>query len=235
MFAPWIGTSFFSLSRWLWPSPRPFWMCSSTAYPTGSPIPGSSLGLVLRGVFFGWKGLGSAVAGFLLAGGIMFVFYTVRAMGAGDVKLMAAIGSLVGPSHAIVVLLATAICGGVLAIVYAIYRRRMGRRSEMLARFAVSCLGRSAGPSGIESGQSLGLAYAVWLGNCGGNSVRIFGTCVEVSYENRSARYRSIVALVVSIAVTYLSIAASSGNMRGRSSSRLWSLPRRWTPGRRCG
>jgi len=42
------------------------------------------------------------------------------------VKLLAAIGSLVGPSHAIVVLLATAICGGVLAIVYAVYSRRIG-------------------------------------------------------------------------------------------------------------
>ena len=94
--------------------------------PNWLTYPGIVLGLVLRGLLFGWKGLGSAVVGCLLAGGIMFVFYAVRAMGAGDVKLMAAIGSLVGPRHAVVVLLATAICGGVMAIIYAVYRRRLG-------------------------------------------------------------------------------------------------------------
>jgi len=55
----------------------------------------------------------------------MLVFFMVRAMGAGDVKIMAAIGSFVGPRDAVTVLLATAICGGVLAIAYALYRRRM--------------------------------------------------------------------------------------------------------------
>ena len=94
--------------------------------PNWLTYPGIVLGVVLRGVLFGWKGLGSAGEGLLLTGGIMFLFYAVRAMGAGDVKLMAAVGSLVGPGQAIVVLLATAICGGVMAIVYSVYRGRMG-------------------------------------------------------------------------------------------------------------
>jgi prepilin peptidase CpaA len=99
--------------------------------PNWLTYPGMILGMVLRGVLlrgglFGLKGLASAVEGLLLAGGIMFLFYAVRAMGAGDVKLMAAVGSLVGPKHAIVVLLATAICGGLMAIIVAVYRGRMG-------------------------------------------------------------------------------------------------------------
>jgi prepilin peptidase CpaA len=84
------------------------------------------LGLLLRGCFLGWRGLGSGVAGCLLAGGIVCVFYLVRAMGAGDVKLLAAIGSLVGPRNAVNVLVATAIAGGVLALVYVFARRRFG-------------------------------------------------------------------------------------------------------------
>ena len=100
--------------------------------PNWLTYPGIVLGFVLQGLLFRWeglgiwKGLGSAGEGCLLAGGIMFLFYAVRAMGAGDVKLMAAIGSLVGPEQAIVVLLATAICGGVMAIVISVYRGRMG-------------------------------------------------------------------------------------------------------------
>jgi len=94
--------------------------------PNWLTYPGIILGVVLRWLAFGWNGLGTALAGCLLAGGIVFLFYVVRALGAGDVKLLAAIGSLVGPGHVVVVLLATAICGGVLGIVYALYRGRLG-------------------------------------------------------------------------------------------------------------
>ena len=73
--------------------------------PNWLTYPGIIAGLLLRGFLFGWRGLGSAVEGFLLLGGIMFLFYVVRAMGAGDVKLMAAVGSFVGPTHGVDVLL----------------------------------------------------------------------------------------------------------------------------------
>jgi prepilin peptidase CpaA len=93
--------------------------------PNRLTYPAIVLGFLLRGLLLGGKGLLTALSGCLLAGGIVFLFYAVRAMGAGDVKLLAAIGSLVGPSHAVVVLLATAIFGGVLAIGYALYRRQL--------------------------------------------------------------------------------------------------------------
>ena len=93
--------------------------------PNWLTYPGIVLGILLRWSLLGWRGLGSAFTGCLLAGGIVFVFYLVRAMGAGDVKLLAAIGSLVGPSNAVVVLLATAMAGGVLAIIYALSRGRL--------------------------------------------------------------------------------------------------------------
>jgi prepilin peptidase CpaA len=94
--------------------------------PNRLTYPGIVCAFALRGLFFGLKGLATATAGCLLAGGIMFLFYMVRAMGAGDVKLMAALGAFVGPHDAVGVLLATAIFGGVLAIAYALYRRRIG-------------------------------------------------------------------------------------------------------------
>ncbi len=93
--------------------------------PNWLTFPGIVLGLALRGTLLGWKGVGGALAGCLLAGGIFLLFYTVRAMGAGDVKLAGAIGSLLGPADAAVMLLATAICGGVLAIAYAVLRHRI--------------------------------------------------------------------------------------------------------------
>ena len=92
--------------------------------PNWVTYPAIAMGILLRCSFLGWRGLASALAGCLIAGGLVLVFYLVRAMGAGDVKLLAAIGSLVGPSHAVMVLIATAIAGGVLALVYVLFRRR---------------------------------------------------------------------------------------------------------------
>jgi len=81
-------------------------------------------GVLLRSVFYGWHGMIAAVGGCLLAGGIVFVFYTLRAMGAGDLKLLAALGSMAGPTHTINILIATGVAGGVLALIYVVYRGR---------------------------------------------------------------------------------------------------------------
>lgn len=82
-------------------------------------------GMLLRSYFYGWHGLLTALTGCLLAASIVFVFYAVRALGAGDLKLLAALGSMVGPYCAINILLATGVAGGVLALIYAAYCGRM--------------------------------------------------------------------------------------------------------------
>jgi prepilin peptidase CpaA len=101
------------------------WDVRQHRIPNWLTLPGIVAGMVLRSALLGWKGFGSAVAGCFLAGGVLFLFYMIRAMGAGDVKLMAGIGSFVGPGQAMNIVLATAICGGILGVVYALYRGRM--------------------------------------------------------------------------------------------------------------
>ena len=54
--------------------------------------------------------------GLLVGFGLFIPFYLLRAMGAGDVKLMAVIGSFIGPSAALSAVLLTLIAGGVIAI-----------------------------------------------------------------------------------------------------------------------
>lgn len=106
--------------------------------PNWLTYPGIVLGFVLRSIAFGWKGFLSALAGCAFAGGIVLLFYLMHAMGAGDVKLLAAIGSLVGPQQGAVVLLATAIAGGLLALLVVLLRRTVGetlRNLVSLVRF----------------------------------------------------------------------------------------------------
>jgi len=60
--------------------------------------------------------------GLLVGLAVMMPGHVIGATGAGDVKLLAAIGSLVGPSLALRVCLYSAVAGGVLAIAVAAHR-----------------------------------------------------------------------------------------------------------------
>jgi prepilin peptidase CpaA len=93
--------------------------------PNWLTYPAILAGVLLRSFYFGWHGFLAALGGCLLAGGAVSLFYMLRALGAGDLKLLAALGSLVGPHHAIYILLGTGIAGGVLAFIYAAYRGRL--------------------------------------------------------------------------------------------------------------
>jgi prepilin peptidase CpaA len=79
-------------------------------------------GLALHAALSGWRGLGDSALAGLIAGGIFFVFFLAGGMGAGDVKLMAAVGSFAGLSALPAVMVSTAIAGAVFAVAVAISR-----------------------------------------------------------------------------------------------------------------
>lgn len=65
----------------------------------------------------GVGGLIVAAEGFGLGLLVYFVLYLLRGMGAGDVKLMAALGCIAGPTNWFVLFLAASILGAVVAVV----------------------------------------------------------------------------------------------------------------------
>ena len=85
---------------------------------------GIVIGIVFWTATAGWRGLGTAILGMLIGGGVFLLLYLVRAMGAGDVKLMAAVGSIVGAQKSVETIFACAIAGGVMAIGYMLFHRR---------------------------------------------------------------------------------------------------------------
>ena len=97
-----------------------------------------ALALAVRAVFGGWRSLGEGAAGGLLCGGIFFALFLIRAMGGGDVKLMAATSTWVGIHQAVTLLIATALAGGVLAVGYMVFYKRVAttfRNIGMLLQF----------------------------------------------------------------------------------------------------
>lgn len=93
--------------------------------PNWLNLSGLILGVGLNILYFQAQGAALAVEGMLLATTIYLPLYLLRAMGAGDVKLMAAIGSLVGPSHWLEIFLTTVLAGGLFAVVAALKKGRL--------------------------------------------------------------------------------------------------------------
>ena len=79
------------------------------------------VGLLLAGVS-GLKPLLLAAAGAGLAAAVFVPLWALRALGAGDVKLLMAMGALLGPRGLVVGLLWTALAGGALAVYAAAQR-----------------------------------------------------------------------------------------------------------------
>jgi len=93
--------------------------------------------LVLAGIVAGFSsnvysspvvsGLGRAAAGLGLGFALYFPLYLLRARGAGDVKLLAAVGAITGPGNCFWVFLLTAVLGGAIALVLLAFTGRVRR------------------------------------------------------------------------------------------------------------
>ena len=83
----------------------------------------SALGVTLAATHVSNVTVAGALFGFLVGLLIMLPGHFIGATGAGDVKLFAAIGTLLGPRAMVSAFLYTAIAGGALAIVISLQRR----------------------------------------------------------------------------------------------------------------
>jgi prepilin peptidase CpaA len=90
----------------------------------------------------------AAAAGLGLGLALMLPGHLIGATGAGDVKLFAAMGTLVGPSHILRAFFFTIVAGGLLAIVVAAKR---GRLQQTLGRTAALVASRGSNAAEIEA------------------------------------------------------------------------------------
>jgi prepilin peptidase CpaA len=93
--------------------------------PNWLVLAGVIVGLMWNVYTSGWSGLGRGAAGLGLGFALYFPLYLLRARGAGDVKLLAAVGAITGPANCLWVFLLTAILGGVIALVFLLFRGRV--------------------------------------------------------------------------------------------------------------
>jgi prepilin peptidase CpaA len=165
------GVAFAAVGAW--------WDVRTRRIPNSITYSGIVSGLLLRTAVGGWLGAKEALAGGLLAGGVFLLFFLVKAMGAGDVKLIAAVCSWSGLHQAWVILIATALAGGVVAVVYMVMYGRVGRTLRnigILARFHLASGLQPHPEISLENARCIRMPYAVAIA---AGSLYAFGSTLQ--------------------------------------------------------
>src|SRR5580658_10428899 len=137
---------------------------ASRRIPNFLTFPGLVIGLALHGFVGGWRESVTAALGGLLCGLIFLIFYLAGGMGAGDVKLMAAVGCLAGFSRIATLLVFTGLAGGVMAIAMALARRQLVATLHNMFALAMHhrTMGLTPHPEfNVGNEQALRLPYAL--------------------------------------------------------------------------
>ncbi|MCZ8515877.1 A24 family peptidase [Paenibacillus filicis] len=100
--------------------------------PNRLTLPAAAAGLLVHAVMEGWSGLLFAAAGLACGFAPMFALYLARAVGAGDVKLFAAAGSILGAWYTLYAMYLSLVFAGILALLILLWRSDRGERLRHL-------------------------------------------------------------------------------------------------------
>ena len=131
--AIWIISALFALTagitdlRW---RRIPNWL----TYPT---IP---VAVLLHALAGGRAGVKLSLLGAALGLGLLLPFVLLRSLGGGDWKLVGGLGALFGPQRLIQALVLTLLINGVMALVFVIWKRRVGQTVRNLGRLTFAFL-----------------------------------------------------------------------------------------------
>jgi len=93
--------------------------------PNWLTVSGFLLGIALNSIFSGWRGALESLEGAGLALGLLLPLVLLRGIGAGDWKLLGAVGALMGWRAMLVVLIVSCLITGAAALVQIVATRRL--------------------------------------------------------------------------------------------------------------
>lgn len=98
------------------------WDIKTRRIPNFITFPTILLGLTINTYYYGWAGLKISLLGLVAGLFLLIIPFALGGMGAGDVKLMAAVGALNGAGFAFYAFIYSALAGGVIAVILLIVR-----------------------------------------------------------------------------------------------------------------
>ncbi len=135
--------------------------------PNPLTVAGVLVGIATNLVYFGLPGLWASLAGFAILAGVLVFPFALGGIGGGDVKMMAALGALLGPVPALGALITGTILGGAIMLVHL---ARLGRLREKLMSTRVALTTALATSSlaplrvSAHGADTVALPYSVPLG-----------------------------------------------------------------------
>ena len=147
----------------------------SSKIPNLITFPLAMLGVIIHSVANGLDGFIFSLEGFGLGFGLLLIFYMLGGMGAGDVKLLGAVGAIIGPYDVFIAFLVTSCLGGLYAICLMVMTWGLPSTAErvkvMLTTWLVARI--FTGPPPSEKGQpKLRYGLVIGLGALGSQAWR---------------------------------------------------------------
>ena len=132
--------------------------------PNALTLGAALVGMAYATISGGSSGLVQAAAGWLLAAALFFPLFALGGMGAGDVKLLAALGAWLGPVDAIYLAIFASMAGGVVGVAVALYhgylRVAISNVWVMLMQWRLKGLGPVPGLT-LKDNRAPKLAFAI--------------------------------------------------------------------------
>jgi len=133
--------------------------------PNYLTFPALLLGLAAHAALGGAGGFKSALVGMAVAGGLLLPGWLFRWMGAGDVKLMAAVGAWLAWPQALVAVLASLVMGGAISLIVALRRGMLRQALIGAATIGAAAMTRSPVMPQPTTGVRFPFAVAVLAGS----------------------------------------------------------------------
>jgi prepilin peptidase CpaA len=108
--------------------------------PNWLTVPAFVVGIALNSVARGWYGARYSLLGAGLGLLILLPFVLVRSLGAGDWKLIGALGAFLGPHNLITMLFVTLLIAGLMALIVVIWKRRFVHTMRNIARMLAAMM-----------------------------------------------------------------------------------------------
>jgi len=102
--------------------------------PNWLTVPGLLAGVAVNAVAGGWSGAKGSLLGAGLGLAVLLPFVLIKALGAGDWKLIGALGACLGPTRLIAVLVGSMFVAGIMALVLIIYKGRVRQAFANIVR-----------------------------------------------------------------------------------------------------
>jgi prepilin peptidase CpaA len=146
------------------------WDLATARIPNWLTFPAAAAALAWHAALAGGEGARASAAGWLLGIGLLLVPWLLGGLGAGDAKLMGAVGAFLGPQGCFSAFLGTALVGGVAALALLAWQRALGSACRRWLRMGTLLGLGQAGyeePSAAEQAPRLRYGLAIALGTLG--------------------------------------------------------------------